>query len=97
MIQAGNFGYVLTLQSGLDLSTATAVNLVIKAPLQVPVSKSLPLPASVIDGPSGQIGYQVSQGDFPAPGVYQLQVVDVSPGRQVASRVATLVVEPNVS
>ncbi len=97
MIQAGNFGYVLTLQSGLDLSTATAVNLVIKAPGGAPVVKPIPIPAGIVNGAAGQIAYQVGALDFPAPGVYQLQVVDASPGRQVASRVATLVVEPNVS
>lgn len=96
-VQAGSFGYVLSLGSGLDLSTATAVNLLIKAPGAAAVTKAIPIPAGLVDGPSGAVAYQVVDGDFPTPGVYGLQVVDVSTGRSVFSRVAQLVVEQNLS
>lgn len=96
-IQAGSYGYVLSLDTGLDLSTATAVNLLIKPLLSPAVVKAIPLPAGLVDGPSGKIAYQVVQGDFLTPGVYHLQVQDVSPGRSVFSTVTSLVVEANLA
>lgn len=96
-IQAGSYGFVLSLSSGLDLSTATAVNLILQAPGGAPVVKPIPLPAGMVNGPAGQIAYQVGALDFPAPGVYLVQVQDASPGRSLFSRVAQLVVEENLS
>ena len=96
-VQAGSFGYVLSLATGLDLSAATAVNLIIKAPASPPTTVAIPLPVGLVDGPTGQVAYQVGAGDFPVPGVYQLQVQDASTGRSVFSRVSSLVVEPNLS
>lgn len=96
-IQAGSFGVVLSLETGLDLSAATVVNLSIKAPGAVPVAKSIGLPAGLVNGPTGKVAYQVVSGDFPTAGVYRLQVVDASPGRNVPSRVAVLVVEANLA
>lgn len=96
-IQAGSYGYVLSLETGLDLSTATVVNLIIKARLSQPVVKPIPLPAGLVDGPAGKVAYQVVDGDFPTPGVYQLQVEDASPGRSVLSGVTALVAEANLA
>lgn len=95
-VQVGSYGYVLSLESGLDLSTATAINLLIKPPAAgATVTKSIPISA-VVDKAAGKIGYQVVIGDFPIPGVYQLQVQDASAGRSIFSRVTSLVLESNL-
>jgi hypothetical protein len=68
-MHAGEYGVSLVMETGFDLTSATAIALDIRNPTGSYVSRTVPLPGS------GTVAtYTTLDGDFPTAGTYGLMV-----------------------
>jgi hypothetical protein len=95
-IYKGSYGFKLHLTLDPDktgkLADATNFILRIKPPTGVTVDKEL-TDANIVDVTIGKIFYDVVDGDFDLVGDYQLEVIDVTPGRYLPTEIKKLAVK----
>lgn len=90
------YGFVLTINTGTDLSSATNLTLRMKTPSGT-VDKALTVANILEPKTAGRIAYTVVEGDFPVGGKYQLQIFDVTTGRRLASSIVSIDVKPSLT
>jgi hypothetical protein len=96
-IYAGTYGVVINMYTGQNLTTTTALELKIKSPAGVTVTKSLTVGNIISPRSTGKVFYTVEQGDFPVKGKYKLQLFDTTPGRRLASPIVNIDVKESLS
>lgn len=89
-IYQNSYGFKITLTVGPGkLDTTSAMALRIKRPDATVVSRSLAA-ETITSVTDGTVVYTVVDGDFPLVGVYNLQLIDVTPGRFLPSNIIIL-------
>lgn len=68
-IYAGDIGTIITVDCGVDVSSAASLALVVLTPLGV----TLTWPAALVDGSTSEIQYTTQSGDLAEPGTYRVQ------------------------
>lgn len=94
-LHAGDYGVVLQVSTGLDMDETAALEVTLKRPDRTRLTYSFG-PDVIVDAPRGVIAFVLGSGDLTRGGNYQIQVVDVTPGRALASAVVTFYVAPNI-
>lgn len=94
-IYSGTFGFIITINTGVDLTNTTDLILRIKSPSST-TDKSLTVSNIVEPKTSGKLTYTVQDGDFPVGGKYQMQVFDVTAGRRLASTISLIDVKQSL-
>lgn len=88
-IYSETYGFVLTINTGVDLTSTTDLILRLKTPSGT-VDKVLTTAHMLEPKTAGKIAYTVQEGDFPVGGKYLMQIFDVTSGRRLASSIITL-------
>ena len=95
-IYSETYGFVLTINVGVDLTSTTDLLLRMKTPSGT-VDKGLDTTHMLEPKTAGKVAYTVQEGDFPVGGKYQMQIFDVTTGRRLASTIITLDVRPSLT
>jgi hypothetical protein len=83
-MRAGEYGVELQIESSVDLSTATALALLIGNPTGTVVAKSLSVPGT----PQTSVTYITQSTDFPTTGLYTLELrADFGATRRLLSKI----------
>ena len=90
-IYQNSYGFKLTFNTGQDLSITTNLLLRIKSP-STTVSRDLTV-TNIQDAIKGIVFYDVIVGDFTLDGLWELQLIDNTPGRFIPSDVKKLIVK----
>lgn len=89
-IYSDTWGFILSIKTGTDLSSATDLILRFKTPSGSVVDKVLDETNIAAPASKGVINYLIQDGDFPVGGAYTFQLFDVTTGRRLASNIGNL-------
>lgn len=95
-IYSNTYGFIITINTGANLSTTTTLRLRIKSPSGV-VDKMLDDTNILAPSAKGVVVYTVEDGDFPVGGKYYFQLFDETIGRRLASNVLVVDVKSSLS
>ncbi len=96
-IYSETFGFIITINTGQGLDSATNFRLRIKPPTGSTVDKLLTDSAILSPKSAGKVVYDVVEGDFPVGGKYYIQLFDETAGRRLASAILTLDVKQSLT
>lgn len=96
-IYTGSYGFFITVDSKLDLTSATNVVLKIKNPRGLLFDHELSVENFQNPLTAGVVKYKAEPNDFTQPGTYSLQVFDLTGGdKKFASPIVKIKVKPSV-
>jgi hypothetical protein len=94
-IQQNAYGFRLNLRTGIPLLDTQELELNIQPPTGTMIKRRL-YDDNIVDRAKGVVGYDVQVGDFKETGTYKIQLIDVTPGRRLPSRIARFKVVSNL-
>jgi hypothetical protein len=95
-IQQNAYGFRLQLRTGIPLLDTTELELKISPPAPADIITRSLYDDNIVDRQKGIVGYDVQQGDFAVTGTYKIQLIDVTPGRHLPSRIVRFRVVSNL-
>ena|ERR1044071_5720151 len=94
-IQQDAYGIVLSLTTGVDMTTTENLMIKIRKPDNTLVSHDL-TPGDILNAEDGIVGYTIQEGDLDQAGHYKLQIIDNTEGRYLPSSIIKFKVVANV-
>lgn len=89
----GSYGFQVTLTTGLDLTAATALSLVVKKPDETEYTALGPSSELIVlDASAGLVGWVVPDGVLSVAGYYLIQLMDSSTGKGTIGYMESFVV-----
>lgn len=93
----GSYGFDISIDTNLDLTSATSVVLKIKNPKGIIVQYPLDGDNFVAPLSGGVVKYTVGPADFGQPGTYSFQVFDITGGsKKLASNIVKVKIKPSI-
>lgn len=90
-MQQSAYGFRLTVDSGLDLSSATTIRFKLKRPSGSVVTRLLGA-SEVTDANAGLLSIEIESGNLSESGYYHIQIIDETIGRYMPSSVGKFLV-----
>jgi hypothetical protein len=93
MLFVNSYGFNILVKSKLNLTASSALKVLLVRPKGSGFERVIPL-ANLVSAARGEFTMPIEQGDLSEVGTYQVQVFDVTPGKNEPSSIGEFTVLP---